>query len=124
MNFKKSGKSLIGKEKANQTAEKEGLKPDPDPVFYISLVGVNEEGFVDDHDHIFDIYTKEYDFCGSDVQVINAQDLWCFYRSKHKRANKTNIDVYTLAQFFVEQHSNGHFVVDECPFRKRLGSGA
>ena len=100
------------------------MKPNPDPVFFISLVGVDEEGFVDEHDHIFDIYTNEYDFCGSDVQVINAQDLWRFYRSKHKRANKTNIDVYTLAQFFVEQHSNGHFVMDECPFQIRAGSGA
>jgi len=27
-------------------------------------------------------------------------------------------DVYTMAEFFVEQHSNGHFILDECPFRK------
>ena len=79
-----SGKSLISKEKAIQTAEKEELKLNPDPVFFMSFVGVNLEGFVEEHEHIFDIYTKEYDFLGCDVKVMSAQDLWDFYESKHK----------------------------------------
>ena len=70
-----SGKSLISKEKAIQTAEKESLKQNPAPVFFISLVGVDREGFVDVHEHIFDIYTKLYDFHGSNVNVKSAQDL-------------------------------------------------
>ena len=115
-----SGKSLIGKEKAIQTAEKESLKKNPAPVFFISLVGVDKKGFVDVHEHIFDIYTKLYDFHGSNqcnVNVKSAQDLWDFYESKHKGADRSKIDIYQIAKFFVEQHSNGHFVVDECPFR-------
>ena len=121
------GKSLIGKEKAIQTASKEDLKPVPDPVFFISLVGVNTTGFVDKYEHIFDIYTKEYDFRGSNVKVISAQDLRNFYTKHHKldtfrnffrrKAQIKKVDVYTMAEFFVEQHSNGHFVVDECLFK-------
>ena len=112
-----SGKSLISKEKAIQTAEKEESKLIPDPVFFMSFVGVNLEGLVKEHEHIFDIYTKECDFLGSDVKVKSAQDLWIFYKSKHPLADITKIDIYTMAEFFVEQHSNGHFVVDECPFK-------
>ena len=112
-----AGKSLISKEKAIQTAEREELKLNPDPVFFMSFVGVDEKGFVKEHEHIFDIYTKEYDFLGCDVKVLSAQDLWDFYKSKHRGADRSEIDVYTMAEFFVDQHSNGHFVVDECPFK-------
>ena len=84
----------------------------------MSLVGVDPEGFVVEHEHIFDIFTKEYDFLGSDVKVISAQDLWNFYKSKHPRANRWRINVYTMAEFFVDQHPNGHFIVDECPFNE------
>ena len=116
-----SGKSLISKEKAIQTAEREELKLNPDPVFFMSLVGVDARGFVEEHEHVFDIYTKEYDFLGCDVKVIGAQDLWHFYKSKHSGAEREEIDVYTMAEFFVEKHSNGHFVVDECPFKTTWG---
>ena len=108
-----TGKSLIGKEKAIQTAEKEDLRTYPDPVFFISLVAADEDGFVDEHEHIFDLYTKLYDFQGSNVKVISAQDLHSFYTSNHKMEYTKKIDVYTMAEFFVEKHSNGHFVVDE-----------
>ena len=112
-----SGKSLVGKEKAIQTAEKEDLKPNPDPVFFVSLVGVDERGIIDENEHIFDIYTRLYDFLGCDVKVISAQDLWDFYESKHKGADRQTVDIYKAAEFFVKQHPNGHYVVDECPFR-------
>ena len=111
-----SGKSLISKEKAIKTAEKEALKPDPDLVFFMSLAGADESGYVLEHEHIFDIYTKEYDFLGCDVKVKSAQDLWEFYKSKNPGADRRKIDVYTMAEFFVDQHSNGHFIIDECPF--------
>ena len=86
-------------------------------------------GFVDKHEHIFDIYTKQYDFFACNVKVISAQDLNKFYAKHHKletfrnffrikRVNRRKkVDVYTMAEFFVVQHSNGHFVVDECPFK-------
>ena len=118
-----SGKSLISKEKAIQTAEKQSLNPIPDPTFFISLVGVDSKGFVEEHEHIFDIYSKEYDFFGCDVKAISAQDLWMFYESKHKGVDREKTAVYTMAEFFVEQHSFGHFVVDECPFRTKKGTG-
>ena len=98
-------------------------------MFFISLVGVDAYGFVDEHEHIFDLYTKLYDFQGSNVKVISAQDLLSFYASNHRMKTAWNyitrkkIDVYTMAEFFVEQHSNGHFVVDECPFRTEKESG-
>ena len=87
------------------------------------------EGFVEKHEHIFDIYTKEYDFLGSNVKVVSAQDLRDFYKKHHKMKIIRNallsnkVDVYNMAKFFVGQHPNGHFVVDECPFRTKAGSG-
>ena len=95
----------------------EELKLNPDPVFFMSFVGVDAQGFVQGHEHIFDIYTKAYDFLGCDVKVISAQDLWKFYKTKRPGADREAIDVYTMAEFFVVKHSNGHFVVDECPFK-------
>ena len=84
------GKSLISKEKAMQTAEKEDLKLNPDPVFFMSFVGVNSKGFVEEDEHIFDIYTKEYDFIGSNVKAVCAQDLRNFYTKHHKMATFCN----------------------------------
>ena len=132
------------------------------------MVGADEEGYVDEHEHIFDLYTKLYDFQGTNVKVISAQDLRDFYESKHKpaftsvesghkmshkrktfrdffsskkkidkrkeieyskeidvepeRPDKREIDVYKMAEFFIGEHSNGHFVLDECPFRRRKGT--
>ena len=90
------GKSLICKEKCLQTAEMEeraehmGAKLKADSVFFISLVGLDEDGlgFVDEYEHIFDIYTKNYDFLGSDVKVISAQDLWEFYEKNNRRLDE------------------------------------
>ena len=117
-----SGKSLISKERCIQTAEKEifaeyaGSKLKADPVFFISLVGANEDGIVNDDEYIFDIFTKAYDFDGSHVKVVSAQDLWAFYESKNKGAQRVNLDIYFLVEYFIEHHQHGHFVLDECPF--------
>ena len=116
------GKSLISKEKANQKEEKEriekemGLKSESDPVFFIAKGGVDNTGFVDDNEHIFDLFTKLYDDLDRDVQILSAQDLWSFYESKHKGANRKDVDIYFLVEFFIQHHSNGHFIIDECPF--------
>ena len=127
----------MGKEKSVQMAEKErtalelGLKAKADPVYYISMVGADENGIVYEHEHIFDMYTKEYDFVGSNVRVISAQDLWKFYASKNKgmklfniftlveEAKREKVDIYFLVEFFIKHHRNGHFVLDECPFSKQ-----
>ena len=83
---------------------------------------------MDKHEHIFDIYTKEYDFSGYDVKVISAQDLKNYYKKHHKMKTFRNFvarkktNAYTMAKFFVKKHSNGHFVVDECPFRTKESS--
>ena len=88
-------------------------------MFFISLVGVDEHCYVDEYEHIFDLYSKLYDFQGTNVKIISAQDLWDFYKAKNNHVNKKAIDVYKMAEFFIEEHSNGHFVVDECPFQGR-----
>ena len=117
-----SGKSLISKERCIQTAEKEmfaegaGLKVKANPVFFITLVGVGVTGIVDNDEYIFDIYTKAYDFHESHVIVISAQDLWGFYESMNKGADRKKIDIYFLVEYFIEHHQHGHFVLDECPF--------
>ena len=92
------------------------IKDKADPVYFISMVSVNEKGIVDDHQHIFDVYTKIYDFLGSNVQVISAQDMWAFYEARNHGADKKKINIYELVEYFVRHHLNGHFVLDECPF--------
>ena len=93
----------------------EALNPKPRPVYFISLVGVDKYGKVDDHEHIFDLYTKLYDFDGVDVEVRSAQDLLSFYQ--HHNSDTPNI--YTLVKFFIRSNPDGHFILDECPFIKR-----
>jgi hypothetical protein len=121
------GKSLVCKEKAIKTADKEeeaenmGSKPKADPVYFISLVGVDSKGKVEDDEHIFDIYTKEYDFNNSDVEVKNAQDLWDFYKKQNSGSSKQYVDIYQLVENFVKHHPQTHFVLDECPFLKPKG---
>ena len=113
---------MISKEKATQTAEKEEyhenieLKKKADPVFFISLVGVNANGFVDDDEHVYDIYTKDYDFGGSSVRFMSAQDLWEDFNVHHKQADRKKVPIYNVVESFVKRHPNGHFVIDECPF--------
>ena len=88
----------------------------------MSLVGVDREGTVDAHEHIFDLYTKLYDFDGVDVEVLSAQDLLRFYRRHNilKRMkgyfnDSKKADIYTLVEYFIQKH-DGHFILDECPF--------
>ena len=122
-----SGKSLISKEKCIQTAEKErfledvGLKFKAQDVFFISLVGVNNTGIVDEHEYIFDIYSKAYDFHGTAVKVMSAQDLWAFFESKNKGADRKIVNIYFLVEYFIQHHQHGHFILDECPFLASRG---
>ena len=83
------------------------------------MAGVDEYGIVDKHEHIFDIFTKLYDFLGSNVQVMSAQDLWKFYESKNKGADKKKVNIYQLVEFFVRHHPFAHYILDECPFLKK-----
>ena len=80
------------------------------------MVGVNQLGIVEEHEYIFDIYTKSYDFATSNVQIVSAQDLFAFYKSRNKGADRMKIDIYSLAEYFLQHHPNGHYVFDECPF--------
>ena len=106
-----------------QTAEKEekavndGDKPSADPVYYISLLGVDGKGIVDEYEYIFDIYTRLFDFTDTDVKAKSSQDLWAFYRLHHKLdpSEKLKVDIYTIVECFIQQNSNGHFIIDECP---------
>ena len=101
----------------------EALNPKPRPVYFISLVGVDMKGKVDDHEHIFDLYTKLYDFDGVNVKVLSAQDLLSFYqrhsifqRMRHQLHNYKKTDIYNLVKFFIQSNPDGHFILDECPF--------
>ena len=91
---------MICKEKCIQKYEKEinlvdeGLKSKPDPVFFLSLAGVDVCGKVEEHERLFDIFTKLYDFCGCNVQVLSAQDMWTYYESKNKGAKRENVNIY------------------------------
>ena len=98
------------------------LKQNAAIVYFLSLVGVDHKGNVDSHEHIFDIYTKKYDFMLTDVEVKSAQDLWEFYEAQNKGSEKWNIDIYTLVEYFVQSHPNAHYVLDEVPFLGTDGS--
>jgi len=92
------------------------MKAKANPVFFISLVGVDIDGKVEDHEHIFDIYTKTYDFISSDVDVKSAQNIWESYEEQNKGSDKKNIDIYSLVERFVQKHPNASYVLDEVPF--------
>ena len=79
------GKSLVCKEKVIQTAAKEEQNSKPRPVYFISLVGVNRRGNVEDDEYIYDMYTKLYDFSGLNVEVLSAQDLLVSYQSRNSQ---------------------------------------
>ena len=118
---------MICKEKCIQIDEKEsnlvdeGLKSNADPSFFISMVGVDKYGKVKEHEHLFDIFTKLYDFYDSNVCVLSAQDLWTFYQSKNIGHKRKDVDIYSLVEFFILHHANGNFVLDECPFLQPPG---
>ena len=97
-----------------------GFKLKADLVFFLSLVGVEPYGSVDEYEYIFDIFTKIYDFIGSNVHVLSARDLWAFYESKNKGANQKDVDIYFLTELFIKHHPNGHFILDECPFLAKM----
>ena len=97
-------------------AECEGIKPILDPVFFMSLVGADREGTIDEHQHIFDVYTKLYEFGLSEVKFKSAQDLWEYYESRNKGCDKLNTNIYSLTEYFVRNHPNAHYVLDEVPF--------
>ena len=105
-----------------QTSDKEeeeenmGLKPKADPVYFISLVGVDKWGEVDDHEHIFDIYTKLYDFKDHDVIVKSAQDLWDEFAKRNPGSHTRDVNIYQLVEDFVQHNPRAHYVLDECPF--------
>ena len=82
------------------------------------MVGTNGRGIVDEYEHIFDIYTKLYDFKSSDVHIKSAQDILEYYQANNKGNDIKNIDVYTLVEYFVQKHPDAHFVLDEVPLLK------
>lgn len=82
------------------------------------------------HEHIFDIFTKLYDFSGTNIQVISAQDLWKFYKKKQlkifnprtwKKADKKKVNIYQLVEFFILHHPSAHYILDECPLLTSSG---
>ena len=106
---------MVQMDEIEKKKEEMGLTSKANPVFFISLVGVNEEGLVDDNEYIFDIYTKTYDFLGCSVQTLSAQDLWSFYERNHPGANKKKVKIYTVGKYFVQKNPDGHYFFDECP---------
>ena len=104
------------------TAENTGEKLKADPVFFLSLVGVDKWGKVEEHEHLFDIHSKAYDVLGEHVTIKSAQDLFDFYMQRQTPPFNPDLDIYQLTQFFVSQNSHAHFVIDECPFLMSKGS--
>ena len=94
------GKTLLCKERAIETAEKEkyaenmGLKSKADPVYLLSLVGADEKGYVEQNEYIFDIYTNMYDFVNTDVKVITAQNLLDFYTENDQYGQSSPKNVF------------------------------
>jgi len=97
-----------------------GLKSKAAPVFFLSLVGVDIWGKVDDHESIFDIYSKTFEFLTSDVKFKSSQDLKSYYDSQNNvsdsHSDQQKLDIYTLVEYFVKHHPDAHYVLDEVPF--------
>ena len=87
-------------------------------VYFISLVGSDRFGVPEKHKFIFDLLSKEYDFNGTDVNYIDAQDLWFFFKKHNPNAVRSNYNVLQLSEYFIEMHPNSSFILDEVPSPK------
>ena len=112
-------------------AQNLGFKPKATPVFFISLVGANKKGDVEEDEYLFDIYTKEYDFLGTNVQVKSAQYIRDYMKNQEEQASsvftksmrkfrcigmKEQGDIYSLIERFIKLNPDAHYVLDEVPF--------
>ena len=87
-------------------------------VYFISLVGSDRFGIPEKHKFIFDLLSKEYDFDGTDVNYVDAQELWSFFKKHNPKAVRTNHNVLQLCEYFIEMHPNSSFILDEVPSPK------
>ena len=89
-------------------------------IYFLSLAASNKYGVPEKHRSIFDILSEEYDFQNSNVTFIDAQQLRSFYAENNtSMLKKTDVDVLTLTEFFIEQHPDCSFILDEVPVLKK-----
>ena len=85
-------------------------------VYFLSLAASNKYGVPEKHRSIFDILSQEYDFQNTKVNFVDAQELQSFYKENNKSCGtQTGVDVLKLTEFFIEQHPDCSFILDEVP---------
>ena len=55
----------------------------------------------------------------TDVNFVDALDLWDFFKTHNPSAVRSNCDVLLLSEYFIEKHPNSSFILDEVPSPKR-----
>ena len=86
------------------------------PFSFLVLVVVSKYGKMEDYEHIFDIYSKQCDFKSSNEIIKSVQCLWEFSDCQNDSDEEEKIDIYTLVDYFLLNHRNGHCILDEVPF--------
>ena len=93
-------------------------------IYFLSLAASNKYGLPEKHRSIFDILSEEYDFQSTNVNFVDAQQLRSFYEENNNSLfKKTDVDVLTLTEFFIEKHPNCSFILDEVPVLKKRMPG-
>ena len=102
---------------ALRSAEKENLGK----IYFLSLVAVDKFGIPEKHKFIYDILSEDYDFEGTDVSFIGAQELLKFYKTHNSETLKSDPDILDLTEFFILKHPSSSFIIDEVPSPKQRG---
>ena len=86
------------------------------------MAGVHEDGSIDEHEYIFDIYTKEYDFQSYDVKAKSMQDIKSYVIAnwnKYKARYRGEID--KLEKEWIERNRRGERLEEMYGFiRKKI----
>ena len=84
-------------------------------IYFISLVASDQFGVPERYKFIYDILSSEYDFDGTDVNFIDTQDLWEFFKANNPSALRSNCDVLLLSEYFIEEKLISSFSVRRSP---------
>ena len=106
------GKTLVSKQKAIQI---DSDVADNKRVFYISLLGSDEEGKPNPFRYVFDIITRKFDFWNTNVQAKDVRDL-CDHYKQTTNQDSSKASIYDLCLHFMRRHLSSHFILDEVPF--------
>ena len=87
------------------------------PIYFISLVGTDDNGFPRKALSFFDIFSvMEFDWIEA-ITFLSVQNLLKYYQDQTGRAGD-NITAYELVIFFMKKNPDALYFIDEVPLIK------